>query len=563
MPDNAYGSFESRNQDANSSGFRDKLKDTGRGIADKWRNLPRGAKIGIPAGGTAAAVAITGIGLANTSYEEELSPEQFQSGQLAYDKGETALQDGAGRPALLNYFTPGEEKVLKVSLATQVPEVFREGAAAKHLDGIKNHARSSTLEVTYVTVMTCDDKGTCSPSIYPQYYNDYHHYDYPLDIEKDFVPANKEQENKLRDFFKDFTKATGIAVQITHDDPDAHITVANYRNEPDRYKGTLDYVEPGEIVSAPPGAVDSRNPALKHGFIIMNERNGGTANGIEDDIAKTIGFESGKVNWLSLREQLVREGLEVPQLNAGDSLISLEGNAQSASFLPERVIVDNGGQNTLAGTEKNDSLVTEAGYCGVTDTPRNKLTNVFGNGKEYCIAEGEIAVVKAGEGDDLIITSRAGKQQIDGGKGDNRIVFFQPEIGDKTILAGEGNNNLLLHDDLIHSGHVQVTQKDDDITLHFTAPSGREIGKITLENQLSGGGINELTIVDDEGIVAFKQDVKDIVTLESWQNGVIKPMEDALFKQAHEAMAARLSRRNQGVSGVPMRGNGQGGGRGI
>lgn len=547
-------------------GFKDKLKGLGGGIADKWRNLPKAAKIGIPAGGTAAAVAVTGIGLVNTPHEEELSPEQFQSGQLAYDKGEQALTDGAGRPSLLNYFTPGEDKVLKVSLATRVPEGFREGAAADYLDNIQNEARSSTTEVMYVPVTSCssDANGnqSCTTTIQAQYYTDYHHYNYPLELEKDFVPVNQEQENKVRSFFKDFTNATGIPVEISHDNPDAHITVANYRNEPDHYRGSLDYVEPGEIVSAPPGSLDSRNPAFKHGFLIMNDRNGGAANGIEDDIAKTIGFESGKPNWLALREQLTREGLSVPQLHPGDSLIDMNGNAQAAPFLPERVIVDNGGQNTLLGTENNDTLITEAGYCGATDTPKNKLSNVFGSGNAYCVAEGEIAVVKAGDGDDLIITSRAGKQQLDGGKGDNRIVFFQPEIGDKTILAGEGNNNLILHDDLIHSGHVQVTQQDNDIILHFTAPSGREIGSITLQDQLTGGGIDKLTIVDDKGVVAFAQDVEKVGTLESWQNDVEKPMEDALFKQAHEALAARLGRRNRPNGGL-VQARGAGGGRAI
>lgn len=565
--DYGYPAYDSHKrsgvQDGNpvqeGGGFKDKLKKAGHDVAQKWKNLPKAAKIGIPAGGTAAAVAITGVGLANSPHEEELSPEQFQSGQLAYDKGETALRDGAGRPALLNYFNPAQDRVLEVSIATQLPEVFQNGnQAGDYLDTVNNHARSHTTrtEVYFETVCTgSGDTRSCSSQPRTRIVTDYHYYNYDLEIEKDFKPATKEQEDKVRAFFDEFTQATGIPVRITHDNPDAHITVANYLNRPNWVMGTLDYVEPGEIVSAPPGSIDSRNPAMRQGFVIMNDRNWGEGNSIEDDIAKTIGFESGKANWVTLREQLTREGVNVPQLNTGDSTIDLNGTAQAAPFLPERVVVDNGGQNTLVGTDKNDTLIAEAGYCGATDTPTNKLTNIFGNGRGYCVAEGEIAVVKGGEGDDLIITSRAGKQQIDGGAGDNRIVFFQPEIGDKTILASEGGNNtLFIHDDLVHSGHVQVTQNGDDITLHFTAPSGREVGTITLEDQLNGGGISQLTVVDDKGVVAYTQDVKGLSSLTSWQEDVVKPMEDALFKQAHEALPARMGRRNQGLSGVPARG---------
>lgn len=557
-------------------GYEDRLLDEadretkepqtfGEKIAQKWRDLPRAAKIGIPAGGTALAVGVTGVGLANSEHEETVSPQSLHQGDLNYERGETALKDAAGKPALMNYFTAGEDRVLEVSLASRLPELFREGRAADYLGNIENSARSSTLEVMYVPVTTCssDGKGnqSCTTTIQAQYYTDYHYYNYPLEMSEDFRPASKAQETEIRAFFEQFTEATGIPVRISYDNPKAHITIANYLNEPDYYRGSLDYVHPGALNSVPPGAMGG-GIGLKQGFLVLNDRNGGEANGISNQIAKTLGFESGKANWLALREQLAESGFTVPEVAPGSDIYDLSQDIPRNPLFPDQTIIDSDGRNTLQGSKENDTLVTEAGYCGRIDTPKNKLTNIFGDGKAYCIAEGEFAVVQAGAGNDLIFASRAGHQTIQPGEGNNRVAFFQPEIGDKVILAEGGNDTLLLHDDLISRGNLQVEADGQDVVLHFSAPSGRDLGSIRLIDQLEPGkGIETITVVDDLGKPVFSQGVKDL-TAESWAKDVIEPLINQVEKNAQataQDMAARLGRRNRWTSETLARGaNGAG-----
>lgn len=548
----------------------DKPRNAGEWIADKWRNLPKAAKIGIPAGGTALAVGVTGVGLANTEHEENISPQDLQEGKLDYSKGETALTDVMGKPALLNYFIGQEKPVLEVSLATQLPDLYQEGRVGGYLGRVQNNARSSTLEVRYVPVTTCTSNGnggqSCSTHLQPQYYTDYHYYNYPLEIEKDFVPANQEQEAQVRAFFENFTKATGIPVNISTNNPDAHITIANYRNEPDSYRGSLDYVRPGALNSTPPGSTTGEGPAEKRGFLILNDRNGGAANGIGDQIAKLIGFESGTANWLSLREQLVAAGQEVPALNPGDSLYDLAEDLPKHALLPDQVIADNSGVNTLQGSPENDTLVTEPGYCGRIDTPKNQFINIFSDGKQYCIAEGEFSLVKGGDGNDLIFASRSGEQTIDPGAGNDRIAFFQPEIGDKTILSGEGENTLYLSDELVAKGDLKSAADGDDLVLHFTAFSGRELGTIRLVDQLvPGQGINAVTVVDAEGQTVFSMGVKDL-TAESWQRDAVEPMVKQVESKGQgeaQDLAARMGRRNRLSSELLARGRSSDGGMSL
>lgn len=524
-----------------------------KGIGEKWRNLPRKAK-GWIAGGTAAAtLAGIGGGLALTGHEEELSPEDVQSGQLDFDAGQQPMRDASGKAALMNYFAEDvaeEDRVLRVSLATRLPDAFRDGhQQGDYLDTVENAARSHThrTEIYYVTVCHSDSNGgqNCHPEMRTRTVTDHHYYRYDLDIEDDFVPANSTQAQQLREYFREFEQLTGIRVEVTENDQDAHITVANYRNAPNYYRGTLDYVRPGDISTYPQGVASGQGAALQRNIVIMNDRNWGEDKGLLDAIGKPLGFEDGKVNIVTLRAELERLGFPVAPLAAQDNSYALDDGVQMSRMLPDNVIIDNGGTDTILGSDKNDTLVSEAGYCGRIDTPRNKFTNIFGDGRQYCIAEGEIEIVRAGAGDDLVITSRGGSETIEPGAGEDRIAYFQPEIGDTTILAAageEGSNTLYLHATHVANGNVAAQAEGEDIVLQFSALSGRPTGSITLPGQLAGGGIDRIVVVDNKGEPLFEKDVAGLDTLGEWQQDVVAPMEKSVESKPEE-LAARW--RNQ------------------
>lgn len=521
--------------DSNEQGFTDSIGDVAEDAVDKWRSLSGRTKK-IIAGGTAVAT-LGGIagGLVASDHTEQLSPEGIQNGQLNFDEGTQPMRDKSGKAALLNYFdaqTPAEDRVLRVSLASQLPDAFRDGnEMGDYLDTVDNRARSHTTRIETYFVQECYGSGetrSCHMSPRTRTVTDHHYYKYDLEIERDFVPANSEQAQQVHEYFREFERLTGIEVKITRDDPDAHIIIANYRNKPDYYRGSLDYVNPNEIATYPEGSSSTQGPSLKRNLIVMNDRNYGQDNNLISEIGRPLGFEDGKVNIVTLRAELERLGLPVTELAVGDTHYELESGVKVSQLMPDNVIVDNGGTDTLQGSAKNDTLVSEAGLCGRLDTPRNKFTNIFGDGKEYCIAEGEFEVVRGGAGDDLIIAARGGSETIEPGAGDDRITYFQPEIGDTTILASadeEGKNTLYLHDDNVYRGDVTVRGDGDSITLDFTAFSGRPVGSITLPGQLAGGGITDIKVVNNTGEVMFEKDVSGIETVDQWQKDVINPME--------------------------------------
>lgn len=357
---------------------------------------------------------------------------------------------------------------------------------------------------------------------------DFHYYTYNLNIENDFVAANAEQERLVRDYFREFERMTGIKVEVTRDAEDAHITIANYRNSPRSYRGSLDYVNPDVIATYPEGASSRQGPSLQRNLIIMNDRNWGADNRLLDNIGRPLGFENGKVNVVTLRESLERMGFPIAPVRTQDDHYRLENGTGLSRLVPDNIIIDNGGRDILEGSAKNDTLVGEAGYCGRIDTPANKLTNVFGNGKQYCIAEGEFELVRAGTGDDLIIAPRGGSQTIEPGEGNDRIAFFQPQIGDVTILSApeeQGSNTLYIYDQNVSRGTITATGQGSDIALEFHAFSGRDVGRITLPEQLEGGGIDRVVVVDAKGGVVFEKDVRGLESAEDWQKELVDPME--------------------------------------
>jgi hypothetical protein len=539
------------NEDLNQKNIGEQIGETFGGIAEKWNNLSGKAK-GWIAGGTAAATLGTGAGiLALSEHEEELKPEQLQSGQLNLDAGQQPLRDASGKAALLNYFdadTPAEDRVLRVSLSSQFPAAFRDGQqTGDYLDDQRNHARSHThrTEIYFETVCTgSGEDRSCRSEPRTRTVTDHHYYNYSLEIEKDFEPVTDEQAQQVKDYFAEFTRLTGIKVEVSYDDADAHIILANYRNAPDWYQGTLDYVNPSEFSTYPEGSQTDRAGALKRNVVIANTRDYETRVML-NAMGKPLGFEDGKVNIVTLRAELERLGLPVSPLAAQDTTYELESGVSVSAMVPDNIIIDNGGSNTLVGSPENDKLVSDAGLCGNIDTPTNQLTNIFGDGKRYCIAEGEFDLVQAGAGDDIIFAARGGGQTIQPGAGNDRIAYFQPDIGDTTILASsadEGSNTLYLHDENVAKGDITAEGQGNDIVLRFTAHSGRDVGSITLPDQLAGGGIDRIVVVDSQGAEVSSQDVAGLTSAAQWQRDAIDPIGKAVddkMRGESQEMAAR------------------------
>ena len=541
-------------------------------VAGVWSKAPRSAKIGggVVAGGAATGLALMGL---LSPHNANVTAEDILSGEYSMDTSNSLVTDGDGAPSLLSYLDPelaNEAQVLRVSLATQLPDNFHSGRQiGNHLDDVEMHARSHTTRIETYTTTSCSGSGSnyhCTTQTHTRTVTDHHYYDYKLDIEKDFRPINANQEAAVRDYFRDFTAATGIRVEVVRDAQDADITIGNFYNEPDSYRGSLDYVEPGMQASLPPSA-----SGFKQGFIVLNEMEG-NLNGVLEALPHSLGFADGQMNIKVLRDKLTEAGRAVPRLNTGDDLYDLSVTLNdSGDLLPDNVIFDQGGVNTLLGTEENDIIFSEATYCGRTGTPTRWVTNVFGDGDKYCIADGEFSVVQSGKGDDIIVVPREGNQVIEPGEGNDRVMIFTPEIGDLTILSersGEDKDSkdkLILSEELIRRNHVEVAVDGDDLVLSFHAPSDRLLGTIHLRKQLVDDGIQELQIVDQEGDVIWEHDVNGVNTVADWENDVVRPLEakmeermlDDLKKDAkeeQEGAAARIeSERSNSRQNGPVR----------
>jgi hypothetical protein len=136
--------------------------------------------------------------------------------------------------------------------------------------------------------------------------------------------------------------------------------------------------------------------------------------------------------------------------------------------------------SVLTGTNQSDLLVSEDGLCGL------QRYQVYLNEGLYCIVEGDFGSVKAGDGNDLILTSRLKNQVIDPGEGEDDIAIIDKNSGEKTIrhdMSGDGGNNLVFHWQILKDGHVEARQKGDSIVLDFIN-QGKCTSRITLVDQL-------------------------------------------------------------------------------
>lgn len=534
---------------------RDKIRNT-------WDNLPPKGKI---AGGVAGGVAAGGVALAAllSPQAANVTLSDLESGEYNMDSSNTLLVDKQGHPSLLSYLDPNlvsESQVVKVSLATQLPDAFRSGnAVGNYMDGVRMNARSHTTrtETYYTTVCTgSGDTRSCHQQANTRIVTDHHYYSYNLDIEQDFRPVNSEQERLLRDYLKDFTAATGIRFEISHNNPDADITVANFINQPDSYRGSLDYAGSTSEVSFPPSSVNAPGPKFGNGFLLLNERNGGYDNNLLSQFPKALGFAGGTENMKVLRDKLEKAGRIIPKLGTGDDIYHLDQPVNSPSdLLPDNVIFDQGGINTLVGSPKDDVIFSEAGYCGRTGTPTRWVTNVFGDGDKYCIADGEFSFVKSGKGNDLIVAPRGAGQVIEPGAGDDRVMVFTPEIGALTVLSErsggkkDSTDRLVLSEELMQRYHVQVAADGDDLVLSFHAPSDRLLGTLHLKNQLADHGIQELQVVDRKGDVIWEHDVQGVNDVAAWQKDVIDPIEAKMEERSLEELRKEAKKTREGALG--------------
>lgn len=516
-------------------------------MAEWWDRIPRRTKIG--AGATLGAGSLLAGGVAMFSGAPSSAHyADYAAGEFDYDTGVGDIyKNSDGEPAILSYLQDNDSDVLTISMASELPSHFiGNSPEARHLAQVEINARSSWTETHMRPVTSCstDADGNQSCSTHMESYTEthYRHYDYPLEIQKDFRAITESQAQQVMEYFEEFTRVTGIEVDVQWDNPHADITIANYYNEPDSYRGSLDYVNPNEIASLPPSA-DAHGFASGHGFVILDQRDYGRNINLGSAIGKALGFDSTDVNIAALREALRNYRQEVPGIATGNTTYPLDGNLSPWSdLIPSDIIIDNGGENTVRGSADNDLLLTEEGKCGYTDIPKTRVGSVFGDGDRYCIAEGEVAVVQAGEGNDYIIAAAGDTQRIQPGAGEDEILFYENEIGEKLILAEAGediesHNTLVLHRGLLERTEISASLDGELVQLVFTAASGRQTGSITLEPD----AVQRFLVIGDQtDEIVFEADVSGFTSPDEWLENATRPAAEAVHQLQMEEAKAEL-----------------------
>ena len=517
------------------------------------------------AASVAAGAAALGLGIAG--HDQNQDPRDIEE-LTKFDKGEEPLKDSNGDLAFANYFEDGvadEDKVLKVSLATKLPQEFNNGTQiGDYLDSVVNNSRSHTTRVEPYWTTVCHTRGSgettyteCTPELRTRIVTDHHHYSERLDIDSDFRPTTEAQKEQLEKYFEAFSDLTGIKVEVGENLEDANIYIGNFSNPPNNYRGRLDYVDPSFVASYPEGSVTDRGPGFERNVLLLNDMNRAHDEGLGEHIGRPLGFESGKVNGVTLRDSLKKMGFPVKALAVEDNVYDAENIPNvSPELVDKNVVADGGGVNKLIGTDGNDVLVVGEDECGYTKMPKNKLTNIASNGKKYCIAEGDISVVKGGEGDDLLIIDKGSDTTFETGPGDDRITLYRSNIGNATILSNpdeDGKNTLYLSERNASRGEIVANIQEGEMELNFIE-NKHVVGTVTLPHQTEGGGIDKIAVVKDNGDEIFKTDVKNITTAQEMNEKVLEPMAQEvkahIAEQNAQAAPGRWSMKIQDIKDI-------------
>lgn len=479
---------------------------------------------------------------------------------------------------------PEDMKVLKINIATKVPQYMLEGALGATMEGRKEFAF----------------KGQS--------------------LSESFVPVSDKVEKEWRRFAEDFEASFGIKLDVRKDtDPDAHkpeevsLSVLGFQKGEPRLAGFASFPEAmnewQEVFKATLGH--------KQGFMMLNHEytNNKAIDGdmVYDLIAHEFGhrfgmchphdlgqmkmsqadalnhtmmaYTDGKFSRMVDQDGKEQEGLlcgpvelslrkflpNAPKLNDSRGTVYDLGAHSKKSFgvnwnsrvmaqtgqIPAVPIVNNGTGAVLRGTTGNDILDTEPGH-------ESRVKNSLGVEQRYSLVEGHFAKVIGLAGNNDIFTSSKGDQEILPGIGENKIHIYDKHIGDKKTILSTGRDTLVLHEDIFFENRkdkkvrgqddavnhsLKVTQQGDDIVL-----TGHAGGSIVLKDQVvPGKGVTAIEVVDDSGRRHITRDVSRFTTPERFEKAIVEAMAEEtpelLSLRRKEAVAARKAAQVQGDDG--------------
>lgn len=569
------------------------------GEAKKWGKR-------IVAGTTAAAVGLTGGGIAAHFLQERGSAGAHGAVVDMDEQNGMLLRDLSGRPAFANYFDSLRQGEMQMSISIATTEAMPYGLSNK-LGQLTKYRQEHV-----------------SNKVSPE----------------DYRPISAESAEVIRHFFAEFEQLTGIKVEVRENDPKADIIIGGYISD-DNYIGFASFPQELPLVSKlsynqgfmmldvnylaqrlkdgnPEAVLALVSHEFGHNLGILHPHDGLVHTAMNDkqqDAVARMSYNNhtfpaiattdidsgfGPLEIYVLREALRDLGVEPPRINPENNTYLLSEMAETQreqvraksgrlGSMPALSLLDNGGHNTLEGTSGNDLLVTESGYCGLLDREQKNI-QLTKDGQPYCLVEGEFSVIRSGAGDDLILTASGTEQTVYLGTGRNEVALVQTRVGDKTIVtlpieddrgaleqladavdelnpftekevperATEETSRintdtvtLTLHESLLRSTEARVQQKGDDIQINFYAMSGREVGSITLQGQVAENrGVNTFRIIDNEGASVAEFDVTDLRDAARWQDEVITPAAQTVDEKMMHEMRADLAKARQKLAGT-------------
>lgn len=438
---------------------------------------------------------------------------------------------------------------------------------------------------------------------------------------QDFRAITPESAEVIRGFFSEFEKWTGIHVEVVENDPSAQIILGGYETHDD-FIGFASFPQemPGvgmllnsqgylmldvhymekkiaegntEAAAALVSHEFGHNLGLLHPFdgLVSTAESEKQQNGVSrmsynnhtfPPIASTtIDSGYGPLDIFHIRQALKEQGYPVPAINPEDDIYVLEALAEEAkdnsraktgrlTQVPALSLLDTGGQNMLRATDGDDLLVTEAGYCGLLNRQEQNIS-LLKDGQPFCLVEGAFAVVKSGDGNDLILTARGSEQRVYLASGQKEVALLDQEIGEKSVYTlddsapenvleavgealgiTENSTTLTLHQSLFDNSVVKARVEGKDVVLEFSAFSGRELGSITLKEQAKdqhSEGIDTFRVIDNAGGELLSFDVADLHTAAEWQAQVLAPIEEKAKEEGQNWARAEIARARQALAG--------------
>lgn len=480
------------------------------------------------------------------------------------------------KPAFMSHWpkgTPLEEmKVIKVNLASRIPEYMKRGTIAAAMDARRDFSFEGQS------------------------------------LEEAFKPITSKIEKAWRRYAKDFEKTFGIRLDVRwdksdtpHKEEEVNISVLGFEGGNPELAGFASF--PPAVSEWP----DLAGLGAEKGYMMLNSEYCNNALVTDDMLYDLILHEMGHFfGWvhphdlgamhMEPKETLSstamsytdgkftkfpgQEGVTAgivehyfrnfvahpPEINTEHETVYDLGKQFSASgganwnsqvaaitnLIPAVAIVNNGTGAVLRGTQGNDILDTEPGYASCVENPKKVK-------QRFALIEGHFAKVYGVTGDNEIFTSRKGSQEIYPGGGTNQIHIYDAGIGNDKTIFSRGNDTLVLHQDIFVRNEKLVIEQDGNDIIISNSTSGRIILKDQLKIEKDAlRGISSINVINDEGRTVMEVDVTNFASLDDFKRDFLLPMRrraTRILKKEKAEAAEALAAQNPSPPAAPAAGN--------